>query len=141
MTQTTLSVWLRHRPKCRRTIHSIITSTTRTFSNCSGCGPKKKLTTSIVADGIAAGLACGVKLTALAPVAALFVAMASERLGELRERQALVGRALPEALGVDLDARDRIHDDHGRVDDAQRREGIGDEVNMSGKGVMPCFTS
>ncbi len=58
-------------------------------------------------------------------------ALAVEHVHEDEAGEALVRGALPEALGVDLDAGDGVHDDHGRVDDPERGQRVGDEARVA----------
>ncbi len=59
--------------------------------------------------------------------------LAVEHVHEDEPREALLVRALPEPLGVDLDPHDRVDDDDRRVDDAQRAQGLGDEGLLAGR--------
>ena len=60
-------------------------------------------------------------------------ALAVEHVHEQEPRKPLLVGALPEPLGVDLDTHHRVHDDHGRVHDAKRPEGVGDERRLAGR--------
>ena len=51
-----------------------------------------------------------------------------------RARPSVVG-AVPEPLGLDLDAHHRVDHDHRGVDDPQRRERVGDEARSPGVSI------
>ena len=59
-------------------------------------------------------------------------ALAVEPVDDDGTGQIVLGRELPHALGLHLHAGDRVHDDHGALDDAQPGARLGDEVAVSG---------
>ena len=69
--------------------------------------------------------------------------LAVEHVHVDQPRHAELLRALPQALRADLDAHDRVDDEHGRLAHAQRAEGVGDEgrlargVDQVDLGVVP----
>jgi len=58
-------------------------------------------------------------------------ALAVEHVDEHEPRQALVVGAVPQPLGVDLDAHDAVDDDDGGVHHAQGAERVGDEARLA----------
>ena len=60
-------------------------------------------------------------------------AFAVEHVAEQDARAAGVGGALPEPLGLHLDAHHRVDHDEGRLDDAQRADRVGLEAGVAGR--------
>ena len=59
--------------------------------------------------------------------------LAVEHVDEDEAGKAFAVSALPEPLGVDLDAHHRVHDNHRGIDHPKRRDRVGDEARLPGR--------